>query len=181
MSQRCHWYANDVGVFVHVPSSAVSSWPTSGSPAIVGRAVFRGAALGVTTAVGAERAFTAPSALIPVTRTRIVRPESAGVSRYVFWVAPATFAQAAPLALQRCHWYWNAVGLVGPRSVLRGQRLADAGGTRDRRCSGVRGGGVASAGTAQTQNAPIIAPRLRIPRIVVTVRILSVRITPYKR
>ena len=34
------------------------------------------------------------------------------MSRYVFCVAPATFAQAAPLALQRCHWYWNAVGLL---------------------------------------------------------------------
>jgi hypothetical protein len=42
-------------------------------------------------------------------------------------------------------------------------------------------GGAAIAGTAQTQNAEIIAPRLRIPRVVVTVKILSVRITPYKR
>ena len=60
MSQRCHWYANDVGEFVHVPSSAVSSCPASGSPVIDGRAVFRGAALGATTAVGAERALTRP-------------------------------------------------------------------------------------------------------------------------
>ena len=50
-------------------------------PAIAGRAVFRGAALAATTAVGADRALTAPSALMPVTRTRIVRPPSALVSR----------------------------------------------------------------------------------------------------
>ena len=90
-------------MFVHVPSSAVSSWPTSGSPAIAGCAVFRGAALGATAAVGAERALVAPSALIPVTRMRIVRPESAAVSRYVFWIAPEMFVHATPPALQRCH------------------------------------------------------------------------------
>ena len=30
---------------------------------------------------------------------------------YVFSVAVPMLAQAAPAALQRCHWYWNAVGL----------------------------------------------------------------------
>src|SRR5205809_3934857 len=25
---------------------------------------------------------------------------------------PAMLTQAAPVALQRCHWYWNAVGLL---------------------------------------------------------------------
>ena len=69
------------------------------------------------------------------------------------------FAQAAPLALQRCHWYWNAVGLllhvpfcavsVSPTCgvpVIVGAR--------------VFAGGAATAGTAQTQNAPAITAML---------------------
>jgi hypothetical protein len=124
--------------------------------------------------------LTAPSALIPVTRTRIVRPESADTRRYVFCVAPAMFAQAAPLALQRCHWYWKAVGLLlqapfcavndsptrAVPMIVGADELA---------------GGAATAGAAQTQNAPIIAPKLRTTRVVFTVKILSVRITSLKR
>ena len=64
--------------------------------------------------MGAERALTAPSALIPVTRTRIVRPASAVESRCVFSVAPGTLTHEAPLALQRCHWYeWAMGGVTG--------------------------------------------------------------------
>ena len=42
--QRNHWYANDVGELLHVPSLAVSICPTVGVPEIVGGAVFTGAA-----------------------------------------------------------------------------------------------------------------------------------------
>ena len=56
MSHRCHWYANEVGLPVHVPSLAVSDSPTCGVPEIVGRAVLRGPSADVTTAVGSERA-----------------------------------------------------------------------------------------------------------------------------
>src|SRR5687767_8878490 len=109
-SQRCHWYANPVGSFDQLPSSALSSSPTRSSPRMDGRSVFCGAELGATTAVGAERAALAPSAFTARTRTRIVRPASADVSRYVFSTAPGTFEQPPPPPPQRCHWYWNAVG-----------------------------------------------------------------------
>jgi hypothetical protein len=111
MSHRCHWYENEVGLPVHVPSFAVSDSPTCGVPEIVGRAVFRGPSADVTTAVGSERADAAPSALTAVTRTRIVLPASAAVSRYVLRAARKMLRQSLPLASQRCHWYWNVVGL----------------------------------------------------------------------
>jgi hypothetical protein len=79
---------------------------------IVGRAVLvSGAAFEATTAVGSERAFVAPSALTAVTRTRMVRPSSAPTSRYVRSVSLRMLTQSLPLAWQRCHWYWNVVGL----------------------------------------------------------------------
>ena len=79
------------------------------------------------------------------------------MSRYVFSTAPAMFVHAAPLALQRCHWYWNAVGLllqvpfcavsVSPTRavpvIVGGEVFA---------------GGAAVAGRAQTSTAPITAP-----------------------
>ena len=43
-SQRCHWYWNVVGLFVHVPFCAVSVCPTRGVPVIVGGSVFCGGA-----------------------------------------------------------------------------------------------------------------------------------------
>src|SRR5690348_2213629 len=108
-SQRCHWYAYDVGVFVHVPGSAVSCWPTAVSPVMVGRVWFRGAPLvGPTTAVCADRAFAAPSAFTAVTRTRSVCPRSAATTRYVLAVAPGTPTQLSPVVPQRSHWYWYA-------------------------------------------------------------------------
>src|SRR5688572_22065984 len=109
-SQRCHAYAYAVGLFDQLPSSAVSSSPTRSSPRIDGRSVFCGAELGVTAAVGAERAAPAPSTFTASTRTRIVRPASAGVRRWVFSTASGTFEQAPPAPPQRCHWYWYSVG-----------------------------------------------------------------------
>ena len=57
-----------------------------------------------TTAVCAEVACALPATFVAVTRTRIVAPTSAGVSVRGRAVAPAMSAQAAPAALQRCHW-----------------------------------------------------------------------------
>src|SRR5205085_5830766 len=42
--QRCHWYENEVGLFVQIPFCAVSVLPCSGVPAMVGWLVFTGAA-----------------------------------------------------------------------------------------------------------------------------------------
>ena len=94
---------------------------------------------------------------MPVTRTRMVRPASVVVNRCVLAVAPAMFAQAAPLALQRCHWYWNAVGLLlhvpfCAVSVSPTRAVPEIVG------AAVFAGGAAMAGTAQTQNAASITP-----------------------
>src|SRR5438477_99997 len=42
--QSCHWYANEVGLPLHVPLEAVSVCPTVSVPLIVGGAVLTGAA-----------------------------------------------------------------------------------------------------------------------------------------
>ena len=42
-SQRCHWYANEVGESVQVPLPAVSVPPTAGDPETVGALEFCGA------------------------------------------------------------------------------------------------------------------------------------------
>ncbi len=65
---------------VQLPSSTVSTSPTSGVPEMIGSSVFAGAPLDWTTSVAAERAFAAPSAFTAVTRTRIERPASACTS-----------------------------------------------------------------------------------------------------
>jgi hypothetical protein len=44
IAHRCHWYANDVGLLLHVPFEAVSVDPSRAVPLIVGGAVFVGAA-----------------------------------------------------------------------------------------------------------------------------------------
>ena len=75
-SHRCHWYENVSGSPVQVPGSAVSSSPTRATPDTVGRAVFFGAELDWTTAVGSEIAVAAPSGLIAVTTVRIRWPTS---------------------------------------------------------------------------------------------------------
>jgi hypothetical protein len=84
-------------------------------PEIVGGAVFLGAELdvaGATTAVWADSAVAEPSALVAVTRTRIVFPESAPTSVYVLCVPFETFTHELPPALQRTHWYANEVGVL---------------------------------------------------------------------
>ncbi len=48
-SQRCHWWAKLVGLFVHAPCTAVSIWPCCAVPEIVGGAVFSGAGSGANT------------------------------------------------------------------------------------------------------------------------------------
>src|SRR5579864_8028206 len=48
MLHRCHWYANDVGLPLHVPGDARSSSPTRAVPAMVGADVFFGAGVDVT-------------------------------------------------------------------------------------------------------------------------------------
>ena len=57
---RCHWYANDVGVFDQLPSEAVCGDPALGVPLMVGGAVFCGAAA----AAADARTPTAASASI---------------------------------------------------------------------------------------------------------------------
>src|ERR1700693_1266611 len=92
-SHRWHGYANEVGLPLQEPGAAVSCWPTFGVPEIVGGAVFLGAELevaGATAAVWADCAGVDPSALVVVTRTRIVLPASAPTSVYVFCVSLAT-------------------------------------------------------------------------------------------
>jgi hypothetical protein len=79
-SQRRHWKANDRTPPTHVPALADNSSPTCGVPVIVGGAVFLGAALPVTTSVGAEFAEVCPSAFDALTMTRKVRSTSLDVT-----------------------------------------------------------------------------------------------------
>src|SRR3954452_21636235 len=100
--QRCHWYANEVGLFVQEPGETVNVWPCCAVPAIVGTAVFAGGAGGgCTVPVAAESALAEPCAFVAVTRTFTVAPTSVPVRTYVCAAAPAMFPQAG---LQRCHW-----------------------------------------------------------------------------
>ncbi len=41
-AQRFHTYANDVGLFVHVPVDTANVWPCTAVPEITGAAVFTG-------------------------------------------------------------------------------------------------------------------------------------------
>src|SRR5688500_17613602 len=73
-------------------------------------------------------------------------------------MAPGTLTHETPAALQRCQWYWNAVGLLlhvpfcaVSVSPTRGVPVIVGG--------AVLTGGAASAGTVQTSTAPITAPR----------------------
>jgi hypothetical protein len=68
--------------------------------------VFAGGVTGaaVTSAVGFEVADVEPPVFVAVTTTRIVKPMSPAVSRYVGLVAEAMFVQPLPLTLQRLHW-----------------------------------------------------------------------------
>ena len=67
-SQRCHWYWNEVGLFVHVPFCAVSVSPTFVVPVIDGKVVFVG---GAAAAVAAQTK-TAPAVIAKEIRMRLV-------------------------------------------------------------------------------------------------------------
>ena len=73
----CHWYANDVGEPVHVPTAASSVRPPWMKPAIVGGTVLAGFSEPATLAVAVELAFAVPPALVAVTRMRMTVPTSA--------------------------------------------------------------------------------------------------------
>jgi hypothetical protein len=62
-------------------------------PVIVGRVVGTGAPSGVTTSVAFDAALALPSALLAITRNRIVEPTSAAASMYVFVISPPITAQ----------------------------------------------------------------------------------------
>jgi hypothetical protein len=94
----------------------VSVWPERADPLVTGRTVFSGAAES-TTVVCADVATPWPSALCPVTSTRIVEPTSVLVS-----AAPPSVAHEAPVASQRCHSRVNVIAAVPdqlPSVVLR--------------------------------------------------------------
>ncbi len=108
---------------VQVPGFAVSVWPAWGVPEIVGGDVFFGANAATTIAVAFDTATPLPSALVAVTRTRIVKPTSALRSRWLFVVAPAIAAQFdpfpfPPFAGQRSHWKAKLVGLFDQVPVV---------------------------------------------------------------
>ena len=63
---------------VHVPGSAVSVSPSTGSPEIVGASVFTGGSAS-TSAVAGEVALSLPAPFVAVTTTRIAAPTSAAV------------------------------------------------------------------------------------------------------
>ena len=67
-SQRCHWYWNDVGLFVQVPFCAVSDSPTLVVPVIDGKVVLAG---GAAAAVAAQTK-TAPAVIAKESRMRLV-------------------------------------------------------------------------------------------------------------
>ncbi len=83
--QRCHWYEKAIGCRpVHVPGDAVSVCPVTGVPETVGGSVLAGRApppATRTTRVDFEVAAAVPSLFLAWTRTRIVWPMSAPVSR----------------------------------------------------------------------------------------------------
>jgi hypothetical protein len=75
-SQRCHWYWNDVGLFVQVPFCAVSVSPTFVVPVIDGKVVLVG---GAAAAVAAQTK-TAPAVIAKDVRMRLV------VTRSLSWI-----------------------------------------------------------------------------------------------
>jgi hypothetical protein len=113
-SQRRHWKVNVIGVAPdHEPVVAVSVEPNLAVPEIAGSAVFSGADVETTTAVGAESAEAEPCELLAVTRRRILLPTSSSLSTYVGLAAPATAVQRFELAAsQRSHWKLSETGGV---------------------------------------------------------------------
>jgi hypothetical protein len=76
-SQRRHWYANAVGLFVHRPTFATSVTPTSALPEIVGGSWFAGRA-----ELAAEPSVAAPR----VAAATAVRAAAAATARTLFLV-----------------------------------------------------------------------------------------------
>lgn len=69
MSQVC---TNVVGLPAHVPASAVTVWPPTADPEIVGREMFVGApAPALTSSVRSDSASLHPLAFVAVTETTI--------------------------------------------------------------------------------------------------------------
>ena len=104
-SQRCHWCVSvGAGFPLHVPAFAVSVWPTTAVPLIVGSTVFDGATgASATVVVCVDVAEALPALFVPVTTTLIVAPMSATANEYVDPVAPTMSAQLAPDTSQRRH------------------------------------------------------------------------------
>src|SRR4051794_358008 len=86
-------------------------WPFGSLIAPAGPGGGGGAAGPWTSEVCGEVASVWPPVFLAVTRTRSVEPWSLEVTVYVWFVAPLMSLQAAPVVLQRCHWYVN-VGVV---------------------------------------------------------------------
>ena len=75
-SHRCHWYWNEVGLFVHVPFCAVSVSPTFVVPVTDGKFVLAG---GAAAAVAAQTK-TAPAVIAKDVSMRLV------VTRTLSWI-----------------------------------------------------------------------------------------------
>jgi hypothetical protein len=105
LSQRRHWYAYELTPPLQLPVLALSVWPTTALPLIVGSAVFAGEVPVATTPVWADVADVEPATFVAVTTTRIVAPASADCSAYELAVAPLMLTQFAPAESQRRHWY----------------------------------------------------------------------------
>ncbi len=95
-----------MGLPVQAPLPALSDWPLTVDPVIVGGELFVGGAGGgaTTSGLAAEVADALPLALLAPTATRSVWPTSPEPRLYVLWVAPLTFAQPSPVLPQRSHW-----------------------------------------------------------------------------
>jgi hypothetical protein len=101
LSQRRHWYAYDVGAPLQLPVEAVSVWPTTVLPLIVGSAVFVGGA--TTAGVGLEVATDEPLLLEAVTLTRRAWPTSPDTGTYDALRAPVSDEQPLPEPSHRSH------------------------------------------------------------------------------
>ena len=107
-SHRRHWYANDVGDPVHVPTEEVSCCPATVLPATLGAVVATGRVIEPlpaepTATVGADAVAAPPDVLCAVTVTMSACPRSSAAGLYASAVAPAIGVQLAPAASHRCH------------------------------------------------------------------------------
>ena len=93
--QRC------IHLRLQLPLEAVSVWPTTALPVIVGSAVFAGSA--TTAAVGLEVTIDEPLLFDAVTLTRRAWPTSPDTDTYDALLAPASDEQPLPKASQRSH------------------------------------------------------------------------------